>query len=268
MAVLAVARRRQRRRQAALAAWGRRLATFLVVAGVWQVFGERAENVLIPTFTATMAGFVQLALLSGQLWEPLLISNQALALGYAISVVVGIPLGLAIGRSHLADRAFSPWIGVVLALPIAPLMPIVIIALGLTLAARVAIVVLFTFIFITVNTRAGVRNMDHSLIEMARAFGATERQVWRHILLPGALPAVFAGLRIGLGRAVAGMVIVELLLIASGIGRLLLGFTGRLQADLVFATVLAIVLEAVLLISLMQLVERRVAPWTTIAAAD
>jgi NitT/TauT family transport system permease protein len=217
---------------------------------------------LIPTFTGMLAGFVDLLFVNGRIWEPLLISNQALVLGYLLSIVVAIPLGLAAGRAKVIDRILNPYVGIILAVPIAPLIPIVITALGLELASRVMIVFLFSFIYITVNTRAGVRTVDPGLIEMAKSFGANERQVWRRIIIPGAIPAIFAGLRIGLGRAIAGMVIVELLLVASGLGRLLLEFSGRLQADLVFATVLVVIVEALLLLSTMRLVEKRAAPWS------
>jgi NitT/TauT family transport system permease protein len=219
------------------------------------------KNMLVPTFTETIVGFVQLVFVSGRIWQPLYVSNQALVLGYLLSVVIAIPLGLAAGRFRLIDKILNPYIGVFLAIPVAPLIPIAITALGLGLASRVAIVVLFTFVFIAVNTRAGVRNVDSALIEMARSFGASERQIWRRIVIPGALPAIFAGLRIGLGRAVGGMVIVELLLVASGLGRLLLEFSGRLQAEFVFATALVVILEALVLLSIMRFVERKIAPW-------
>jgi NitT/TauT family transport system permease protein len=244
-----------------LSDWNLRIWVFVLFALSWQLSAVFMQNMLIPTFTETIGGFVQLVFISGRIWEPLYISNQALVLGYLLSVVVAIPLGLAAGRLRLVDRILNPYIGVLLAIPVAPLIPIAITALGLGLAARVAIVFLFTFIFITVNTRAGVRNVDHGLIEMAKSFGANERQIWRRIVIPGAVPAIFAGLRIGLGRAVAGMVIVELLLVASGLGRLLLEFAGRLQADFVFATVLVVIIEALLLLNLMSFAEKRVAPW-------
>jgi NitT/TauT family transport system permease protein len=146
-------------------------------------------------------------------------------------------------------------------LPVAPLIPIVIIALGLGLAARIFIVVLFAVVFITVNTRAGVRGVEASLIEMAYSFGASEAQIWRRIVIPGAMPAIFAGMRIGLGRAITGMVMVELLLVATGLGRLLLEFSGRMQSDLVFATILVVIIEALSLLAAMQTIERRVARW-------
>ncbi|MEE8121407.1 MAG: ABC transporter permease [Anaerolineales bacterium] len=258
---MAAAAARGSRHKEAVAVWRLRILVFAVVAVTWEVSASRLENMLIPTFTEMLGGLFRLVFLTGRFWESLYISNQALVVGYIISVAIGVPIGLAAGRSRWIDRLFNPYIGVFLAMPIAPLIPIVIIAVGLGLASRVLIVVLFAFIFITVNTRAGVRNVDASLIEMGKSFGASEWQIWRRIVIPGAVPAIFAGLRIGLGRAVAGMVIVELLLVASGIGRLLLEFSGRLQSDLVFATVLAVILEALILLYAMRSIEQKVAPW-------
>jgi len=202
-----------------------------------------------------------LVFLEPRFWEALYISNQALVLGYAVSVLVGIPLGLIAGRLRWIDRILNPYFGVLLVMPVAPLIPIVIIALGLGLVARVSIVILFAVVFITINTRAGVRGVEPALIEMAKSFGASEGQIWRRIIVPGALPAIFAGLRIGLGRSITGMVMVELILVASGLGRLLLEFSGRMQSDLVFATVLAVIIEALILLAAMQALERKIAPW-------
>lgn len=174
--------------------WAKPLLALAVLLVVWEVAAQARANVLIPTFVESARALIEL-LVTGALWRPFLVSNQALVLGYVFAVLVGVPLGLATGRSQLLQRAFNPWIGILLAVPIAPLMPVVVSALGPTLAARTVIVFLFTFVYIAVNTRAGVRNIDPALIEMARSFGATERQIWRKILLPAAVPAVFAGLR-------------------------------------------------------------------------
>jgi NitT/TauT family transport system permease protein len=241
--------------------WALRLAVFVVGVGVWEFFLSHAQNFLLPTFSQTATGLFHLVFLEPRFWEALYISNQALFVGYAVSVVIGIPLGLLAGRLPWMDRVLNPYFGVLLVMPVAPLIPIVIIALGLGLAARVFIVVLFAVVFITINTRAGVRAVEPALIEMAKSFGARESQIWRRIIIPGAVPAIFAGLRIGLGRAITGMVMVELILVASGLGRLLLEFSGRMQSDLVFATVLAVIIEALTLLSAMQSIERRIAPW-------
>jgi NitT/TauT family transport system permease protein len=237
------------------------LGVFAVFALGWQLAANASDNLLFASFTDAVSGFFELAFRSGELWQPLYVSNQSMALGYILSVAVGLPLGLAAGRSRMLDRIMDPYIAILIAVPIAPLIPIVIVAIGLGLSARVFIVFLFTFIFILVNTRAGVRKVDPSLVEMAKAFGASEMEVWRLVVVPSAVPAIFAGLRIGLNRAIAGMVIVELLLIAVGIGRLLLETSGRLHGDLLFGLVIAIILEAQILLSLMRLAERKVAPW-------
>jgi NitT/TauT family transport system permease protein len=256
-----MARINRDRRSGQLSDWTLRIVVFVVFALCWQFFAWFMKNMLVPTFTDTVAGFIQLVFVSRRIWQPLYVSNQALVLGYLLSVVIAIPLGLAAGRVRWIDKILNPYIAVFLAIPVAPLIPIAITALGLGLASRVAIVFLFAFVFIAVNTRAGVRNVDPGLIEMARSFGANERQIWRRIVIPGAVPAIFVGLRIGLGRAVGGMVIVELLLVASGLGRLLLEFAGRLQAEFVFATVFVVIIEALLLLTMMRLAEQKIAPW-------
>ena len=96
---------------------------------------------------------------------------------------------------------------------------------------------------------------------MARSFGASERQLWRTVVLPGALPAVVTGLRLGLGRAFTGMIAVELLLVAVGVGRLILDFQGVFDAGAVYAIVLLLVAEAVLLLRGLTWLERRLTPW-------
>ena len=107
-----------------------------------------------------------------------------------------------------------------------------------------------------------------SLFEMAATFGAKRLQVWRHILLPGALPAIMAGIRIGLARAIHGMVAVELLLMAVGIGRLILKYQADFDPDLLFATVLVVIGEAVLLIEVAKRIEQRAIRWTEPITVD
>jgi len=245
----------------ALRDWGPRLAVLAVAVALWEYFLSRSQNFLLPTFSDIATGLFHLIFFEPRFWEALYISNQALIFGYATAVMIGVPLGLIAARLPWMDRFLNPYFAVLLVMPVAPLIPIVIIALGLGLAARVFIVVSFALVFITINTRAGVRSIEPTLIEMAKSFGAKETQIWRRIIVPGALPAIFAGLRIGLGRAITGMVMVELLLVASGLGRLLLEFSGRMQSDMVFATVLAVIIEALALLSAMQFLERKIAPW-------
>jgi ABC-type nitrate/sulfonate/bicarbonate transport system permease component len=243
-----------------LLALGLPIGVFIVFGIVWQLATMHSESLVIPTFTETMAGLYRLVFVRGDLWMALYQSNQALVLGYLISVLIGIPFGLAMARAKWLENIAEPYTHMCLAMPTAPLIPLIMMALGLGLASRVMIVVLFTFIYITINTRAGVRNVDSSLIEMAKSFGASEAQIWHRVLIPGAVPAILTGLRIGLGRAINGMVAAELLLVASGIGNLLLEFRAAFEGGLLFATVFVVALQAVVLLAFMQMLEQRLAP--------
>ena len=193
-------------------------------------------------------------------WRALAISHQALLLGYAAAAVVGVLIGFVMGRSPRVDSWLDPYVVVLLITPMSALIPLVIIALGIGLLARALVVMLFAVVVIAVNVRAGVRAVDPGWLEMVRSFGATESQLWRAVLLPGALPAIVTGLRLGLGRAFAGMIAVELLIASTGIGRLLLDFQGTFESAAMFALTLVLVFEVTVLLHVLQLVERRIAP--------
>jgi ABC-type nitrate/sulfonate/bicarbonate transport system permease component len=144
--------------------------------------------------------------------------------------------------------------------PMAAIIPLLMMSVGFGLASRVILVTILSIVMVVVNCRAGVRQVDPSLIEMARSFGATERQVWSRILLPGALPAIMTGIRLGVGRAVTGMVIVELLLVSAALGGLILEYRGLFKAPLLYGTIVIILAEALLLISAARWATRWVRP--------
>lgn len=240
------------------------LARVLAFAGfalAWEFGARAADSILIPTFLETMRALYETMFVTGEIWPALWISNVPLIIGFLVSVAISVPLGLAMARWKAVDRLLNPVTALALALPIAPLIPVVLVALGMGQTPKVVIIVLFSWVFIATNVRAGTRRVDRSLVEMARSFGASERQVWFRILIPGAIPAVFAGLRIGLGRAFAGMVIVELIMLPVGIGALLLDYRGDFKAALLYATTILVVLEAVGLAVLMQALERHLIRW-------
>jgi NitT/TauT family transport system permease protein len=233
------------------------LVFLAILAAIWQVGAEAAGSILLPTFSQTVGAFADL-LVGGALWEPLARSNVTMFVGFFISAIVGVPLGLILGRRRLLDQAAAPWIAVLVVLPASALLPIIVMMIGFDIAGGVAVVILFALVYITVNTRAGIRSIEPHLVEMAYSYGAGEVDIWRYVLIPGALPAIATGLRIGLGRAFSGMVLAELLLFASGIGLLILQYRGQFAADHLFAVVLALLVEAVLLGFAMRWLERRV----------
>ena len=245
---------------------GLRLLSALLLALVWELLARRLDSLLVPGCVETIAALARLAA-SSELWQALWLSNQALVLGFLLAALVGVPLGLMMGRWRAADRYLDPYLSILLATPKAALIPIVIMATGLGLISRVLITFAFAVVVITVNARAGLRMINPSWTEMARSYTATEAQLWRKVLVPGALPAIVTGLRLGVARAISGMVSVELLLVAVGIGRMILDFQGTYNAPSLYATVLVVVFEAVLLLEASRWLERRIAPWVSQGAA-
>lgn len=238
-----------------------RIGTLFVFALVWEVGARWTDSILIPTFTEGMRALWEISFVTGELWPALARSNIALLVGYPVSVLISVPLGLAMARWKPVDRALGPITAVSLALPIAPLIPVVLVAMGLGLTPRVFIIVLFSWVFIVMNVRAGVRAVDKPLVEMAGAFGANEAQLWRRVLIPGAFPAIMTGLRTGLGRAFAGMIIVELIMLPVGIGAYMLDYRGFFEVDKLYALTIAVALEGIILALLMQALERRAQRW-------
>jgi NitT/TauT family transport system permease protein len=236
-----------------------------VIALVWELGARAADTLLIPTFLETLEA-VGALLVSPRFWQAFIISNQAFAVGFAVTLALGIPIGFALGRVRGLDRATNPYVTILLTVPMAGLIPLLVMSVGIGFEARVLVIILFTITVLIVNSRAGVREVDPVLVDMARSFGASEMDIWRRVLLPGSVPAVMAGIRVGLGHAVTGMVIVELLLVAAGIGALLLEYQAFFEAGRVYATIVIVVAEALLLISIADRLARWAAPWTRYGA--
>lgn len=241
-------------------AWPYRMITLLIFLAIWQVYAEFSGGLLIPTVPKTAVALVEL-LGSSTLWSALYVSNQALVLGFLISVVVGVPVGVLLGRFLTAEKYTNVYLNILLVTPMAAIIPLLIMSVGFGLASRVILVTVFAIVMVIVNARVGVRQVDPSLIEMARSFGASEATIWRRILIPGALPAIMTGVRLGLGRAVTGMVIVELLMVSVALGRLILQYRGLFQAASLYAVIIVILAEALILITVVGWLERRFTPW-------
>jgi ABC-type nitrate/sulfonate/bicarbonate transport system permease component len=231
----------------------------VVLTATWEVLvRSSADNVLLPTFSSTVIALAELVT-TGAVWHALWVSNQTMLIGFVVSVVAAMPVGFLMGRFTYLDRVMNPWIAVMLATPIAPLMPVIVIVLGLGVTSGVLVVFLFCFVYMVINTRAGIRSIDPSLVEMARSFGAGEVARWRHVLIPGSLPVIGTGLRICLGRAFAGMILGELLLFSRGVGLLMLSYRGSFEAAHLFALVFVLLIEALLIGMAMRRVEARIA---------
>jgi NitT/TauT family transport system permease protein len=238
--------------------WATRASVLVAGAAAWEGLARALGSLMLPSASATLVALARLAH-GGELWQALWTSNQALLLGYLLAAAGGLPLGLLLGRAPRLGAFADVFLDILLFTPMPAVIPLLVMATGLGLQTRLLVVFLFAVAIIAVHAAAGARGVDPEIVEMARAFGAGRVQLCRRVILPGALPAVLVGLRLGLSRGISGMVAVELLLVAVGVGRLIQRFQGDFDAPAVYAVVLVIVAEAVLLTGALRRVERRLA---------
>ncbi|MBM4260189.1 MAG: ABC transporter permease [Deltaproteobacteria bacterium] len=237
-----------------------RFLSVLTLTAAWEIAGRAGNARLLPPFSKVMSAWFDL-LVSGQLFQALAISLQALVIGFLISLAIGVPLGLLMGRYRRLASFLDVYMTALLTVPMISFIPFLVIALGLGLHSRVWIVFLFAFVIIAINTAAGVRNVDPTLTEMAKSFGAKESELFAKVILPAALPMIMAGVRLGMGRAVLGMVTSEMILAVVGFGAMLMTFGASFNSPALFATILTIVLLAVALLALIQFLDRKLTPW-------
>ena len=188
-------------------------------------------------------------------------SLYSLSVGFGISAVVGIGLGYLMGWYKPVAKVMDPFVNAFYVIPVAALVPVIIIWFGLADTSRIIVVIMFCVFEILVSTYTGVRNVDPMLIDVGRSFGAGRFDLFRKVVFFASLPYIFAGLRMGVSRAIKGMVVAELLFAVTGLGGEIQTAANYYRTDIVFVYVLVIALLGVLMAGLIQLIERLVTPW-------
>jgi NitT/TauT family transport system permease protein len=189
-------------------------------------------------------------------------SVHNLVIGFAIALVLGLLIGLGSARSWLAYNAVNPWLTALYSTPSVALVPFLSLWLGIGDTAKVAVIALFSIFPIIINTQQGVRYVEPALLEVARAFNSSERRLWTDVLLPAALPFIFAGIKLAVPRALVGMVLAEFLIsVGRGLGSLILIAQNTFRVDRMFVAVIVVAAMGVVLIAFVQWLEGRLAPW-------
>jgi ABC-type nitrate/sulfonate/bicarbonate transport system permease component len=246
------------------AGWGRHLpiagAILLIVLGM-ELAGRLGNPLIFPPATDVVAALVDL-IASGQLLAALIPSLQLLFAGLGAAIVVGTAAGFVIARSRRADRITAPYIAGLYATPEIALVPILVVWFGYEFAGRFVIVFLAAVFPMLYNVTAGVRSAPRDIEDMATSFMAPQRTIFTQVLFPAALPFVIAGLRQSIGRAIVGMIVAEAYLRLGGLGGLVFVFGARFSTDYLVASILVLPALGLLLTKLVDLGERRFAPWT------
>jgi NitT/TauT family transport system permease protein len=199
---------------------------------------------------------------SGELWRHMSISAIEFALGYVIASGLGVIIGFAMAESPTAKRALQPWISGLYATPTIALAPLFILWLGIGIWSKVLVVIFLVLFPVTINTEAGLRTTSERLIEMLRSFGATPRQIFFKVSLPSAVPFILAGLKLGIGRGLIGVVVAELFGSRAGLGRLIAQSADAFNMPELFAGVAVLAAAGIVLTAGFGWIENRLVPWT------
>jgi len=241
--------------------WAVRLASVVLVLAAWQLYAPHVNRIFLRPPSDVAQAFVDLVQ-DGTLAQASAESGRTLAIGFALALVTGLAVGLGSARSWLAYNAANPWITALYSTPSVALVPFMSLWLGIGDTAKVAVIALFAVFPIIVNTQQGVRYVDAGLMEVARAFNSSERRLWSDVLIPAALPFIFAGIRLAIPRALVGMVLAEFLIsVGKGLGSLIIIYQNTFRVDRMFVPVIVVAAMGVLLIGIAQWLEGRLVPW-------
>ena len=240
-------------------------ASIALLLVIWEVLPRimtlSAGTRLFFTTPSQIVGTLWRLFATGAIWTPLGVSASGFALGLGLAVVVGLPLGVLIGRSRTLNAMLDPFITAFNATPRLVFLPLVMLWFGLGLWSKVIIVFIGAVFPLLINTYEGVRNADKTLINVVRSFGASEWDVARLVVVPNAMPYIIAGLRLAIGRAVLGVVVAEFFGSESGLGVMMVQAAGRYQVDVVFSGLIVFAALSLIMTWLVQMLENRLSLW-------
>jgi len=240
-------------------------ASIVILLLLWEVLPRiitmKAGTKLFFTTPSEIVGTLWRLFSTGTIWTPLAVSASGFALGLGLAIVVGLPLGVLIGRSRTLNAMLDPFITAFNATPRLVFLPLVMLWFGLGLWTKVVIVFIGALFPILINTYEGVRNADRTLINVVRSFGASEWDVARLVVVPNAMPYIIAGLRLAIGRAVLGVVVAEFFGSESGLGVMMMQAAGRYQVDVVFSGLIVFAALSLAMTAMVQVLENRLSLW-------
>src|SRR3990172_12663836 len=197
-----------------------RAASILLTLLLWEWVG-RSVNPILFTYPVAIAGAFYELVATGELFGFLWQSLQVLAYGFGLAVIAGILLGVIVGRFAAAEYAIDLQVSALYSTPTVALVPLIVLWLWFNVPAQTFVVFLFCVFPILINTQQGVRAVDRGLLEVARSFCSTERQLWKDLVIPSALPFILAAIRLALGRGLVGKGIGELYTSTTGLGHMI-----------------------------------------------
>lgn len=234
----------------------------LVFVVIWQAaaFRRVVPELFLPG-PLDIANAFGAYIAKGQIWPDMWISGQELMFGFALATVIGLPFGMLMGWYRRFNEALDPFVTFFYSIPRVALTPLLIIWFGIGINSKIAVVFLGAIFAIVINTAAGVRNLDPALIKAARSFGASDAQLFRTVVLPGSVPFILTGLRLGLGHALTGVVVGELVAAQAGVGLMMATAGATFQTSKVFVGLVIVATTGVLMTYVLSRIEQRFQSW-------
>jgi ABC-type nitrate/sulfonate/bicarbonate transport system permease component len=238
-------------------------ATLVVFLAVWELSTRLGliNSLLLASPSAIAGSAWSMFVTRGDIYHHLWVSAAELLLGFVLAVVLGVPLGMLMGRNRTLRQMLEPYIMALYSTPQVAFFPLLILLLGFTVQSKAALVFLGAVFPIVINTAAGVISTDPRMLEMARSFTASEGTVFRKVILPAALPMISTGLRLAVGRALIMVFVAELVSSTEGVGYVIVRAGATFDTPRLFAGVLIFTVVGVLLGWGTQALERRLLPW-------
>lgn len=238
-----------------------RIGTLAAILLIWEIGAANINRTLLAPPSEIFAAAYRQAFVDGTLWGPLGDSMFVLFTGLLASLVIGLPLGIAMGRWKTVGYVLDPYVTFLYALPHVALVPLMIIVLGFDYPFRLTYVVLSAVWPIIINTMVGVRSVDPNLVDAATAYCANERQIISRVILPAASPYMVAGFRQAFSAAWAGVIVSEMLSTLVGVGGLIKVFSVRFLTADMFVPIFVIMIIATVIQALTAWLQQRFTPW-------
>lgn len=229
---------------------------------LWEILARTVatNRLVIVPFSAVLKALWTLAA-SGELWKNLYVSVSEFLIGFVLASVAGIFLGFLMGTSTRLRESLEPLVSALYATPLVALIPFYVLLFGIYMASKIALVFTVAIFPVLINTYVGIQSVDPNLMEVSSAFGASRRQMFLKVQIPAALPYIVSGLRLGVGRALTGVVVGELFFATAGVGFMISIAEQTFDTPKLFVGVFIFALAGVLSIGLLKKIEKRMAPW-------
>ena len=241
--------------------WFLRIGTLVSFLGLWQWYGNTVNKVLLATPTAIAYAVWELFVKKNEILPAAWTTLSALLLGFTLSAVFGVVIGLAMGRIRLIQRMLDPYVSFFYAVPSIVFVPLVLAWVGLGIQLRVVLAVMAAVFPVIINTMVGVRQVPAEYTEVGSTFCASSGQTMRTIVLPYALPFIFVGLRQAMLQSFVMVVVAEMLVAITGLGGLMIVYSNFFKTARLFVPLLLIMALSMLLTTLLRRLGERLAPW-------